>query len=122
MGNEPQNFIPAFADQEGPQPGPSWEKRGWLDALSDSASDLVAAMDPTEMKLAVAKAAKDAGRASDPKAVEKAAALSIENIAAKNLAMVPLLYAHVAIPALIAFWFMMSGAGARVRTRAGSTA
>ncbi|KPF64573.1 2-oxoglutarate dehydrogenase E1 component [Porphyrobacter sp. AAP60] len=77
MGNEPQNFIPAFADQEGPQPGPSWEKRGWLDALSDSASDLVAAMDPTEMKLAVKAAAKDAGKALDPKAVEKAASLSI---------------------------------------------
>ena len=54
MGNEPQNFIPAFTDQEGPQPGPSWAKRGWLDTLADSAADLTAAMDPTEMKLAVA--------------------------------------------------------------------
>ncbi|WP_296716030.1 2-oxoglutarate dehydrogenase E1 component [Erythrobacter sp.] len=77
MGNEPQNFIPQLTDQEGPQPGPSWERRGWLDTLSDSASDLVAAMDPTEMKLAVKAAAKDAGKALDPKAVEKAAALSI---------------------------------------------
>ena len=77
MGNEPQNFLPAFTDQEGPQPGPSWAKRGWLDTLADSASDLVAAMDPTEMKLAVKAAAKDAGKAMDPKAVEKAAALSI---------------------------------------------
>ena len=77
MGNEPQNFIPAFTDQEGPQPGPSWAKRGWLDTLADSASDLTAAMDPTEMKLAVKAAAKDAGKAMDPKAVEKAAALSI---------------------------------------------
>ena len=77
MGNEPQNFIPAFTDQEGPQPGPSWAKRGWLDTLADSGSDLTAAMDPTEMKLAVAKAAKDAGKPLDPKATEKAAALSI---------------------------------------------
>jgi 2-oxoglutarate dehydrogenase E1 component len=77
MGNEPHNFLPAFTDQEGPQPGPSWEKRGWLDALSDSAADLTAAMDPTEMTLAVAKAAKDAGRALDPEATKKAAALSI---------------------------------------------
>jgi 2-oxoglutarate dehydrogenase E1 component len=77
MGNEPQNFLPAFTDQEGPQPGPSWAKRGWLDALADSGADLVAAMDPTEMKLAVQKAAKDAGKPTDPKAVEKAAALSI---------------------------------------------
>ena len=77
MGNEPHNFLPAFTDQEGPQPGPSWEKRGWLDALSDSAADLTAAMDPTEMTLAVAKAAKDAGKPLDPKATEKAARLSI---------------------------------------------
>lgn len=77
MGNEPHNFIPALTDQEGPQPGPSWERRKWLDTLADSASDLTAAMDPTEMRLAVQKAAKDAGKAMDPKAVEKAAALSI---------------------------------------------
>ena len=77
MGNEPQNFLPAFTDQEGPQPGPSWAKRGWLDTLADSGADLTAAMDPTEMRLAVQKAAKDAGRASDPAAIEKAAKLSI---------------------------------------------
>ncbi|MDC8754727.1 2-oxoglutarate dehydrogenase E1 component [Erythrobacter sp. sf7] len=77
MGNEPQNFIPALTDQEGPQPGPSWERRKWLDTLADSASDLTSAMDPTEMRLAVKQAAKDAGKAMDPKAVEKAAALSI---------------------------------------------
>ncbi|MCZ8369167.1 MAG: 2-oxoglutarate dehydrogenase E1 component [Porphyrobacter sp.] len=77
MGNETQNFIPAFTDQEGPQPGPSWAKRGWLDTLADSGADLTAAMDPTEMKLAVAKAAKDAGKAADPAAIEKAAKLSI---------------------------------------------
>jgi 2-oxoglutarate dehydrogenase E1 component len=34
MGNELHNFLPAFTDQEGPQPGPSWDpRRGWLDAL-----------------------------------------------------------------------------------------
>ncbi|GAB4477176.1 MAG: 2-oxoglutarate dehydrogenase E1 component [Erythrobacter tepidarius] len=77
MGNEPINFLPAFTDQEGPQPGPSWAKRGWLDTLADSASDLVAAMDPTEMKLAVTKAAKDAGKAADPQTIERAAKLSI---------------------------------------------
>ncbi|MDP2131126.1 MAG: 2-oxoglutarate dehydrogenase E1 component [Erythrobacter sp.] len=77
MGNEPQNFIPQLIDQEGPQPGPSWERRGWLDTLADSASDLTSAMDPTEMRIAVAKSAKDAGKPADPKAVEKAAALSI---------------------------------------------
>ncbi|MFN3864556.1 MAG: 2-oxoglutarate dehydrogenase E1 component [Erythrobacter sp.] len=77
MGNEPQNFLPAFTDQEGPQPGPSWERRSWLDTLADSGADLVAAMDPTEMKLALAKAAKDSGKAADPAAIERAAKLSI---------------------------------------------
>ncbi|KPQ31724.1 MAG: 2-oxoglutarate dehydrogenase E1 component SucA, partial [Porphyrobacter sp. HL-46] len=60
MNKPTDSLIPAFSDQEGPQPGPSWERRGWLDTLSDSASDLVAAMDPTEMKLAVKQAARDA--------------------------------------------------------------
>ncbi|PKP93128.1 MAG: 2-oxoglutarate dehydrogenase E1 component [Alphaproteobacteria bacterium HGW-Alphaproteobacteria-14] len=77
MGNEPQNFIPQLSDQEGPQPGPSWERRGWLDTLADSGSDLTSAMDPTEMRLAVAKSAKESGKPADPKSVEKAAALSI---------------------------------------------
>ncbi len=77
MNKPTDSLIPAFTDQEGPQPGPSWERRGWLDTLADSASDLTSAMDPTEMKLAVKAAAKDAGKPLDPKAVEKAAALSI---------------------------------------------
>jgi 2-oxoglutarate dehydrogenase E1 component len=77
MNKPTDSLIPAFTDQEGPQPGPSWAKRGWLDTLADSASDMVAAMDPTEMKLAVKAAAKDAGKVLDPKAIEKAAALSI---------------------------------------------
>jgi len=77
MGNEAHNLIPALTDQEGPQPGPSWARAGWLDTLAGSGEDLTAALDPTAMKLAIAKAAKDAGRAADPAAIEKAAALSI---------------------------------------------
>ncbi|MDZ4137519.1 MAG: 2-oxoglutarate dehydrogenase E1 component [Erythrobacter sp.] len=77
MNKPTDSLIPAHADQEGPQPGPSWERRGWLDTLADSASDLTSAMDPTEMRLVVAKSAKDAGKPADPKAIEKAAALSI---------------------------------------------
>ena len=77
MNKPTDSLIPAFTDQEGPQPGPSWAKRGWLDTLADSGADLTAAMDPTEMKLAVKAAAKDAGKATDPAAVEKAAKLSI---------------------------------------------
>ncbi|MFN4239523.1 MAG: 2-oxoglutarate dehydrogenase E1 component [Erythrobacter cryptus] len=77
MGNEAHNLIPALTDQEGPQPGPSWARAGWLDTLAGSGEDLTAALDPTAMKLAIAKAAKDTGRAADPAAIEKAAALSI---------------------------------------------
>jgi len=77
MNKPTDSLIPAFTDQEGPQPGPSWERRGWLDALADSAADLTAAMDPTEMTLAVKQAAKDVGKPLDPKATEKAAKLSI---------------------------------------------
>jgi len=77
MGNEAHNLIPALTDQEGPQPGPSWARSGWLDTLAGSGEDLTAALDPTAMKLAIAKAAKDTGRPADPAAIEKAAALSI---------------------------------------------
>ena len=31
MNKPTDSLIPAFSDQEGPQPGPSWERRGWLD-------------------------------------------------------------------------------------------
>ncbi|MFW5633761.1 MAG: 2-oxoglutarate dehydrogenase E1 component [Erythrobacter sp.] len=77
MNEQSKNFIPEMTDQDGPQPGPTWERRGWLDTLAGSGADLVAAMDPTEMKLAVKQAARDAGKPMDPKAIEKAASLSI---------------------------------------------
>ncbi|NVE94123.1 2-oxoglutarate dehydrogenase E1 component [Altererythrobacter lutimaris] len=78
MGNEQQNFIPELSDQEGPQPGPSWARPNWLKEVSDSGADLTQALDPTAMKMAVEKAAKQAGKPSDPKAIEEAAANSIK--------------------------------------------
>lgn len=77
MGNEQHDFLPQLADQEGPQPGPSWEKRRWLDALAENEAAFTDAMDPTAMRIAVQKAARDAGKAFDPAAIEKAARLSI---------------------------------------------
>jgi len=44
----------------------------------------------------------------------QASSLGLENIAAKNLALVPLIYAHVLVPAIAAFWFMVG----RTRMRA----
>lgn len=77
MGNEQHDFLPQFADQEGAQPGPSWERRRWLDALAENEAELTDALDPTAMRMVVQKAAKDAGKAMDPAALEKAASLSI---------------------------------------------
>ena len=77
MGKEPQDFMPQMTDQEGPQPGPSWGNPRWVDAVSGAGEDLASAMDPTQMRLAVEKAAAKVGKTADPKAIEKAASLSI---------------------------------------------
>ncbi|MBT6096074.1 MAG: LPS export ABC transporter permease LptF [Rhodospirillaceae bacterium] len=40
--------------------------------------------------------------------VLQAAALSLENVAAKNMSLIPLMYLHAILPAILAFWFMVS--------------
>ena len=77
MGQEPNDFVPQMTDQEGPQPGPSWGNPKWLSEVADADADLTTALDPTQMRLAVEKAAKTAGKAMDPMAIEMAASLSI---------------------------------------------
>ena len=77
MGNESHEFLPELGDQEGPQQGPSWGNPRWLAEVVDSEADLTAALDPTQMRLAVAKAAEKTGKALDPKAIEQAADDSI---------------------------------------------
>ncbi|WP_341712765.1 2-oxoglutarate dehydrogenase E1 component [Erythrobacter sp.] len=77
MGNESHDFLPELGNQDGPQPGPSWANPRWLADVVDSGADLTAALDPTQMRLAVAQAAKQAGKAFDPKAIEQAADDSI---------------------------------------------
>ncbi|MCK0128038.1 2-oxoglutarate dehydrogenase E1 component [Erythrobacter sp. F6033] len=76
MGQEPNDFLPQMSDQEGPQPGPSWGNPKWLDQVSDSGADLTTAMDPTQMRVVVEKAAKKAGKPIDDKALEDASDLS----------------------------------------------
>ncbi|MEO1967476.1 MAG: 2-oxoglutarate dehydrogenase E1 component [Sphingomonadaceae bacterium] len=78
MGKEPQNFIPELTDQEGPQPGPSWARKGWPLSGVAAEDDLTQSLDPIAMKLAVAKAADKAGKPTDPKAIERAAEDSIQ--------------------------------------------
>ncbi|RXZ66473.1 2-oxoglutarate dehydrogenase E1 component [Pelagerythrobacter rhizovicinus] len=77
MGNESHDFLPELSDQGGPQPGPSWGNPRWPLSAIDSESDLTQALDPTTMKVAVKAAAEKAGKATDPKAIEEAAADSI---------------------------------------------
>ena len=77
MGNENHEFLPEMGDQEGPQQGPSWGNPRWLETVADSGADLTAALDPTTLKAEVKQAAAAAGKPTDPKAVEKAASLSI---------------------------------------------
>ncbi|MEQ8411378.1 MAG: 2-oxoglutarate dehydrogenase E1 component [Erythrobacter sp.] len=82
MNEQSTNFIPEMTDQEGPQPGPSWGNRRWLDTVSGADADLSAAMDPTQMRAAdmkgaVEKAAAKAGKSIDPQAVQRAASMSI---------------------------------------------
>ena len=72
MGNESHDFLPELGDQEGPQQGPSWSNPAWLTEVVDSSADLTAALDPTQMRVVVAKAAEKAGKQLDDKALEKA--------------------------------------------------
>ena len=71
MGNELHDFLPVPADQEGPQPGPSWAGSNWRSSLAED--ELTQGLDPTAMKLAVRDAAQKAGKPADPRAIEQAA-------------------------------------------------
>ena len=75
MGNEAQTFLPELTGQDGPQPGPSWQRARW--PLVDGAGDLTDALDPTTMKNIVKEAAAKAGKALDASTVEQAAGDSI---------------------------------------------
>ncbi|MEM6493842.1 MAG: 2-oxoglutarate dehydrogenase E1 component [Pseudomonadota bacterium] len=80
MNEQTKNFIPELTDQEGPQPGPSWENAKWLDTVAGAGEDLASAMDPTQMRLevekAVAKASKDADKPTDKQSLQDASDLS----------------------------------------------
>ncbi|MEE4155429.1 MAG: 2-oxoglutarate dehydrogenase E1 component [Erythrobacter sp.] len=80
MNKPSPTLLPAMTDQEGPQPGPSWGNRKWLDQVSGAGEDLASAMDPTQMRLqveqAVAKASAAAGKPTDRAALQHAADIS----------------------------------------------
>lgn len=77
MGNESHDFLPELGDQDGGQPGPSWGNPRWLADVVDSGADLTAALDPTQMRLAVEKSAQAGGKSLDRQAIVEAADNSI---------------------------------------------
>ncbi|MXP09850.1 2-oxoglutarate dehydrogenase E1 component [Pseudoblastomonas halimionae] len=68
MGNENHDFTP-----DGPQQGPSWQRKGWPLVGGESEDDLTQALDPTAMQIAVKEALEKAGKPADSKSVEAAA-------------------------------------------------
>ncbi len=57
MGVENQDFVGSSEIEQ----GPSWERKGWP---LDTTDDLTAALDPTQMQLAIKAAATKAAPAS----------------------------------------------------------
>ncbi|GAA4643470.1 2-oxoglutarate dehydrogenase E1 component [Pontixanthobacter gangjinensis] len=76
MGNENLDFSPGDPTAE-TQKGPSWGNPRWPLVGGESEDEFTQALDPTAMSIAVKEAAKTAGKALDPAAVEEAAGDSI---------------------------------------------
>lgn len=74
MGVEGQAFDPFPVPDDEPQAGPSWARKGWPVQTTD---DLTAALDPTQMAVAVKAAARKAGTPLAEADVAQAAADSI---------------------------------------------
>ena len=76
MGNELHEFLPDLGS-EGPQQGPSWQRKGWPLVGGDAEDDLTQGLDPFTMKTVVKEAAAKAGKVMDERALEEAAGASI---------------------------------------------
>ena len=59
MGNESFDFLPA--DDDGPQPGPSWQRTGWSPLDMGGEDDFTAALDPMALKAAITAAVAKTG-------------------------------------------------------------
>ena len=80
MGNETFDFLPV--DDEGPQPGPSWQRAGWSPLDAGGEDDFTAALDPMALKAAITAAVAKAGtlpasQAPSAAAIEDAASDAI---------------------------------------------
>jgi len=60
MGSESQDFLSDPA-QDGPQPGPSWQRRNWPQVGGAAEDELTRALDPTTLREGIKAAAKKAG-------------------------------------------------------------
>ncbi|MCK9543960.1 MAG: thiamine pyrophosphate-dependent enzyme, partial [Novosphingobium sp.] len=72
MGDESFDFSPAD-----PQPGPTWQRRGWPLVGGASEDDLTQALDPMALRAAIRETAKKQGAPVDEAAIELAAADAI---------------------------------------------
>ena len=77
MGNENFDFFPG---DEGPQPGPSWQRANWPLVGGASEDDLTQALDPLALKAAIKAATAKPGPALDEKALEAAASDTIRAV------------------------------------------
>ena len=75
MSQELHDFL--SDDQDGPQPGPSWQQNHWPITAPGSDDDLTSALDPMAMKLAIKKAAKQQGAPISEEAIEQAYKVSV---------------------------------------------
>ncbi|GGZ09669.1 2-oxoglutarate dehydrogenase E1 component [Novosphingobium colocasiae] len=71
MGNENLDFTPAAQDLDGPQPGPSWQRRNWPSVGAEFEDDLTQALDPSALRVAIEKAAAKGGSKVDGAATEE---------------------------------------------------
>ena len=76
MGDESFEFTPDQA-LDGPQAGPSWQRKNWPLVGAENEDDLTQGLDPSALRMAVEKAAAKGGAKVDQKSIDQAAADSI---------------------------------------------
>ncbi len=76
MGDESFEFTPDTG-LDGPQAGPSWQRKNWPLVGAEFEDDLTQGLDPSALRMAVEKASSKGGAKVDQKSIDQAAADSI---------------------------------------------
>ncbi|MCJ2183410.1 2-oxoglutarate dehydrogenase E1 component [Novosphingobium sp. 1949] len=76
MGDESFEFTPDMG-LDGPQAGPSWQRKNWPLVGAEFEDDLTQGLDPSALRMVVEKAAAKGGAKVDQKSIDQAAADSI---------------------------------------------